>query len=48
VSLQERVLAEHKVVQSVCKLGEENKLLQTHRGVEEFSIAKSAWSRRPK
>jgi hypothetical protein len=48
VSLEERVLAEHRVVQSVHRLGEENELLQTHRGVEEFSVAKSAQRRRPK
>jgi hypothetical protein len=44
VSLQARVLAEHRAVKSVHKLEEGNELLQTYRGVEEFSFEKSAQS----
>ena len=40
VSLQERVIVEHRAVQSVHRLGEGNELLQTHRGVEYFSVAR--------
>jgi hypothetical protein len=42
VSLQERVLVENKAMKSVRWLGEGNEFLQTHSGVEEFSVAKSA------